>query len=164
MHDDPLGSSSQVFTQRGPKAVRAEFTGETGYQKFPSIFFILCGYIKYVYIYLYIYTEKLSPIFLWVSKFDAKLGVLENYFRNYPMYVSFHIFGSKLVIFDFDDRMVFWKIIPFHRILENLFLPCKIENIRCRTRDIYMVLCWWIVWNGWNIISVLKFSLCFVRT
>ena len=25
----------------------------TGYQKCPSIFFILCGYIDYVYIYLY---------------------------------------------------------------------------------------------------------------
>ena len=28
-------------------------TGGTGYQKCPLIFFILCGYIDYVYVYLY---------------------------------------------------------------------------------------------------------------
>ena len=40
-------------------------------------------------------TQKLSPTFLWVSKFDVKLGVGEFNFRNYPIYVSFQIFGSK---------------------------------------------------------------------
>ena len=69
---------------RGPvltlqnEALCAEFPdgmgwGWTGYQKCPSIFFILCGYTDHVYMYLYIYTQKLSPTFLWVSKFDVKL-------------------------------------------------------------------------------------------
>ena len=31
-----------------------------------------------------------------VSKFDIKLRVGEKHFRNYTMYVSFQIFGSKL--------------------------------------------------------------------
>ena len=51
--------------------------------------------------------KKLSPTFLQLSKFHVKLGVGEHNFRNYPMYVSFQIFGSKPVIFDFDDRQVF---------------------------------------------------------
>ena len=38
----------------------------TGYKKCPSIFFTLCEYIVKVYIYLYIYSQKLSPTFLWV--------------------------------------------------------------------------------------------------
>ena len=55
--------------------------GSDGNQKCPSIFFILCGYIDDVYIYLY--TElKLSPTFLWVSKFDVKLGFGEHNFQN----------------------------------------------------------------------------------
>ena len=49
--------------------------GWTEYQKCPLSFFILCGYIDKVYFYLltYIYSQKLSPAFLWVSKFDVKL-------------------------------------------------------------------------------------------
>ena len=35
--------------------VRTGWTGGTEYQKCPSIFFILCGYIDKVYTYLYIY-------------------------------------------------------------------------------------------------------------
>ena len=71
-----------------------------------------------MYTCAYIDTKKLSPSFLWVSKFDVKLGVAEHYFRNYRKHVSFQIFGSKLVIFDFDDRMVlFLKSI---RCFENI--------------------------------------------
>ena len=36
----------------------------------------------------------MSPTFLWVSKFDVKLGGGHN-FRNYHIHVSFQIFGSK---------------------------------------------------------------------
>ena len=47
-------------------------------------------------IYLLIHEKKkLSPTFLWVSKFDIKLGVGEHDFRNYHIYVTFQIFGSK---------------------------------------------------------------------
>ena len=49
--------------------------GLDGPEKCPLNFFILCGYIDYVYIYLYT-KLKLSPIFLWVSKFHVKLGVM----------------------------------------------------------------------------------------
>ena len=42
-----------------------------------------------MYMYACIYSQKLSPTFLWVSKFDVKLGVGEHNFQNYPMYVSF---------------------------------------------------------------------------
>ena len=55
--------------------------------------------------YLPTYTshKKLPPTFLWVLKFDVKLGFGEHNFRNYDMYVSFQIIGSKVIIFDFDD-------------------------------------------------------------
>ena len=109
MHDVPLGSTSQAFTQRGPKAVRTEFTGETGYQNFPSIFFILCGYIKYVYIYLYIYTKKLSPIFLWVSKFDVDLGIGEHIFQiTLPYSHEFSNIWLQTCLF-FWIHQFFWK-------------------------------------------------------
>ena len=82
---------------RGPvptptiEARRAEFDGTggtggtgwtdgTGYQKCLLIFFIFCGYIDKVYIYLYT-KKKLSPTFLWVSKFDVKLGVVIKNFK-----------------------------------------------------------------------------------
>ena len=60
-----------------------------------------------MYIPSYTCDKKLSPTFLWDSKFDVKWGVGEHNFQNYNMYVSFQIFGPKLVIFDFDDRLVF---------------------------------------------------------
>ena len=62
-----------------------------------SMFFKLFGYIEHVYIY--VYNQKLLPTILWVSKFDVKSGMGEHHFRNYPMNVSFQIFGSKLVKF-----------------------------------------------------------------
>ena len=49
-------------------------------QKFPLNFFILCAYIDYVYVYLYT-KYKLSPTFLWVSKFHVKLGVVVKNFK-----------------------------------------------------------------------------------
>ena len=54
--------------------------GWDGEQKCPLIFFIFCGYIDKVYIYLYT-KKKLSPTFLWVSKFDVKLGVVIKNFK-----------------------------------------------------------------------------------
>ena len=50
-------------------------------------------------IYLQKNIQKLSPTFLWVSKFDVKLRVGVHHFRNYPRYVSFQIFGSKSRLF-----------------------------------------------------------------
>ena len=47
------------------------------------------------YIPTYTCNKKLSPAFLWISNFDVKLGVVEYHFQNYPMYVSFQIFGYK---------------------------------------------------------------------
>ena len=68
-----------------------------GNQKCPLIFFILCTQIDKVYIYLYT-KKKLSPTFLWVSKFDVKLGVEVKIFK-FEWVCDFSIFGSKLVIF-----------------------------------------------------------------
>ena len=76
----PPGSSANPYGE----ARRAEFdgtggtggtgwTGGTEYQKGPSIFFKLCRTIELVYIYLYT-KKKLPPTFLWVLKFDVKLG------------------------------------------------------------------------------------------
>ena len=56
------------------------WTGGTGYQKCPLNFFILCGYIDFVYFYFYT-KWKLSPTFLWVSKFHVKLGVVVKNFK-----------------------------------------------------------------------------------
>ena len=44
-------------------------------------------YIRYIPTYTY--NKKLPPTFLWVLKFDFKLGVGEHHFQNYTMYVSF---------------------------------------------------------------------------
>ena len=55
----------------------------------------------------------MSPTFLWVSKFDVKLGVGEQNFLNYPMYVSFKIFGSKSYLFSlyfYLSTSIFLKI------------------------------------------------------
>ena len=80
-HNVPPGSSDYIYTTR-PKAEfdGTDGTGWTGYQKCPLIFFIFCGYIDKVYIYLYT-KKKLSPTFLWVSKFDVKLGVVIKNFK-----------------------------------------------------------------------------------
>ena len=40
----------------------------------------LYAYIRYIYTYLYT-KKKLSPTFLWVSKFDVKLGVVIKNFK-----------------------------------------------------------------------------------
>ena len=50
-----------------------------------------------------------------------------HHFRNYNMCVSFEIFGSKLVIFDFDDLLVFWKFIRLFENFENLFCRAKLD-------------------------------------
>ena len=53
-----------------------------GYQKCPSIFFILCIISIYnMYICTYIDNRKLSPTFLWVSKFVVKLGFVVKNFK-----------------------------------------------------------------------------------
>ena len=56
-----------------------------------------------MYICTYIDNKKFSPTFLWVSKFDVKLGVGEDIFRKYTMYVSFQkiSFKSRLFLYDF---------------------------------------------------------------
>ena len=56
-------------------------SGGTEYQKCPLIFFILCKYKENVYIPFYIDTKKMSPTFVWVSKFDVKLGVGVKVFK-----------------------------------------------------------------------------------
>ena len=54
--------------------------GWTEYQKCPSMFYILSGYIDKVYTYITC-NKKLSPTSLWVSKFDIKLGVVIKKFK-----------------------------------------------------------------------------------
>ena len=50
-----------------------------GDQKCPLIFFILFACVDHAYTYVYM-QSKLSPIFLWISEFDVKLGVMvKNY-------------------------------------------------------------------------------------
>ena len=98
-----------------------------GYKKCPSMFFILSEYIEHVY-NTYIDTKKLSPRFLWVSKFDVKLGMGEHHFRNYPMYVIFKYLVPNL---SFLISMIagVLKNHPFFRKSQKPFLPFKIENI-----------------------------------
>ena len=79
-----------------------------------------------MYIRTYLYTQKLSPRFLWVLKFDVKWWVGEHYFRNYPMYVSFQIFGSKLVHV--------YSIVLNHRThklyIKSIQCPCGVLVLR----------------------------------
>ena len=58
------------------------------------------------YIPTYTCDKKLPPTFIWVLKFDVKLGFGEHNFRNYTRYVSFQIFDSKSCLF-FAYIMVF---------------------------------------------------------
>ena len=53
---------------------------EMGYQKCPSIFSLLCTYIEHLYM-TYIDNKKLSTTFLWVSKYDVKLGMGVKIFK-----------------------------------------------------------------------------------
>ena len=49
--------------------------------------------------------KKLSTTFLIGLKLGSNLGIGVHDFLNYHMYVSFQIFGSKLL----DDSSVFWE-------------------------------------------------------
>ena len=71
----PPGSSDYIYTTR-PKA-EFDGTGWTGWtggtggrvdgpEKCPLNFFILCGYIDYVYVYLYVQSKVIRTNFLWV--------------------------------------------------------------------------------------------------
>ena len=71
-----------------------------------------------MYIWTYIDSKKLSPRFLWVSKFEVKLGVGEHHFRNYPMYVIFQILGSKSRFFIF---YFYLSLAFFFENLKNVF-------------------------------------------
>ena len=63
-----------------PTLMGSDRIGSNGNQKCSSMFFILCTILEHVYIYLTKYI-KLSPTFLWVSKFDVKLGVGVKFFK-----------------------------------------------------------------------------------
>ena len=82
-HNVPPGSSDYIYTTR-PKAefdgTGGRVDGLDGDEKCPLIIFKFCGYIDKIYIYLYT-KKKLSPTFLWVSKFDVKLGVVIKNFK-----------------------------------------------------------------------------------
>ena len=56
--------------------------GWTEYQKCPSIFFILCGYIGHVCIYTQIYSQKLSAQISCGFKILVKLGGGMQKFKN----------------------------------------------------------------------------------
>ena len=73
--------------------------GWTEYHKCHSNLFILCEYIAHVYTYLHMYS-KLSPTFLWVSKFHVKLGVVVK-ISNSLQIGDFSIFGPTSSLFIF---------------------------------------------------------------
>ena len=82
-HSLPSGSSGNLTARRGAPSCTDGTDGLDGWdgdQKCPLIFFIFCGYIDTIYFYLYT-KRKLSPTFLWVSKFDVKLGVVIQNFK-----------------------------------------------------------------------------------
>ena len=85
----------------------------------------------------YIYTQKMSQTFSWILKFDVKLGVGEHHFWNYTMYVSFQIFGSKLVTF-----FVFNWISVFIENLKNVFCHWKLKKFWFQTCHSFFV--YWI--------------------
>ena len=80
----------------------------------------------YIY-FIYIYSRKLSQTFLWISKFDVKLRVGKNHFRNYPICVSFQIFGSKLVFFCCASSSVL-KLHPFFQKILKPDFASKIQS------------------------------------
>ena len=91
-----------------------------GHQKCP-MFLILFGNIELVYIYLYT-KKELSSTFLWVSKFDVKLGVWVK-FSNLLQLGDFSIFRSK----SSNVQGVFLKIIlALANLLHPWGLPLRI--------------------------------------
>ena len=66
--------------------------GRSSKVSFNFLHIILVYRCKYLLIYE---IKKCSKISLWLSKFDVKFGGEGIQFLNYPIYVSFPIFGSK---------------------------------------------------------------------
>ena len=96
----------------------------------------------------------MSPTFLWVSKFHVKLGVGDPYFRNYHMYVSFQIFGSKIVIFFY----FLIKFIRFIAIFKNVI--CNVELKKVLFQTCHLLFVFYLMGSGGTVIkSVLQFSL-----
>ena len=67
----------------------------------------------------------MPPTFLWVLKFDVKLGVGNDHFRNYHIHMSFQIWGSKSRFF-FDGYQ--WQIEMCERFLENFKTWFAMQN------------------------------------
>ena len=80
---------------------------------------------KRINIPTYTCNKKLSPAFLWISNFDVKLGVVEYHFQNYPMYVSFQIFGYKnrllfsLIQWCYENSYIFLTVSKTLFAIEN---------------------------------------------
>ena len=92
----PSGVQCQPLRTR-PKAEfdgtggRVGRVGRVGRSRKVSFKFLHTLWINRLCIFLLVYEIKLSPTFLWVSKFDVKLKVGEHNFQKYPIYVSFFI-------------------------------------------------------------------------
>ena len=86
--------------------------------------------IQIMFIPTYTFDKKLLPTFLWVLKFDVKLGFGEHNFRNYTRYVSFQIFGSKSCLFFSRGQWCF----------ENSSIFLKISNFQVYSRQVTFLL------------------------
>ena len=78
----------------------------------------------------------MRPTFLWVSKFDVKLGSGDHEFWNYNTHVSFEIFGSKSLFFKFVR--FFWKS-------HKRFFPFRIEKSLVPNFSPFFVYNKWII-------------------
>ena len=123
-----------------------------GPEKCPLNFFILCGYLEHVYIYLYT-KWKLSPTFLWVSKFDVKLGVWVKNFKIRAGRRLFLFLGLKVhFLFSLVGGRPFfaksWKkknLFSFWFSLHSAVIVLKITLYTCFFEKVWWV--WVLVWG-----------------
>ena len=103
-----------TLSLRGPaqfthEARSAEFTGRVDGRGIKSVlqFSLYFVGIQIMYMYTCIYSRKLSPTFLWLSKFDVKLGVVVKNF-NITISKPLSFFGLKVRLWFLKCQFYTW--------------------------------------------------------
>ena len=71
-------------------SVRREFTDGLGYHRCPSIFLVICRFLGHMFTCMY--TQKLSPTLLWVSKVYVKLASCDLIFNRCVCFIERKVF------------------------------------------------------------------------
>ena len=130
----PFGVQRQIYTTEGRSPELCGWmdgwVGGWAVIFYPLRFRLYFQGIQMRYIYTCIYSQKLSPRLLWVSKLDFKMGVGGHEIQNYPIMVPFRIFDVKSVFFC-SLRL---KYTPLQRFL---FSSIFFSSIRFKNTPVY---------------------------